>query len=248
MHGAPVYSHASFSKAVYIEVEDMDAGTRVLIVSDVRLYREGLAILIARRSEVAHVETCGKPRAALNAVRRFAPDVLLLDVGIGGARALVRALRAVSTQTKILALGLSENTGDIIDFAEAGMAGYVCRDASVDHVIEAIDCAVRQEFPCSREVAAALLDRVSSLASRHRARRAGARLTRREREVASLLNEGLTNKEIARELRIEVATVKNHVHNILEKLGVRTRGEAAARMRENLGPVSYGSPINRGAP
>jgi DNA-binding NarL/FixJ family response regulator len=89
----------------------------------------------------------------------------------------------------------------------------------------------RGEFLCSPGTAATLLRRVAALAAERHTADNGARLTPREQQVVRLIDEGLSNKEIARRLSIEVRTVKNHVHSILEKLQVRRRGEAAARMR-----------------
>jgi len=94
---------------------------------------------------------------------------------------------------------------------------------------------------CSPRVAGALLRRIAALATDGRSDRVPAHLTNREREIMGLIDEGLSNKEIAKRLRIEVATVKNHVHNILEKLQVHRRGEAAARVRAALPRRAVGS-------
>jgi len=100
---------------------------------------------------------------------------------------------------------------------------------------------VRGEAVCSPRVAGALLRRIAALATDGRSDRVPAHLTKREREIMGLIDEGLSNKEIAKRLRIEVATVKNHVHNILEKLQVHRRGEAAARVRAALPRRAVGS-------
>jgi DNA-binding NarL/FixJ family response regulator len=107
----------------------------------------------------------------------------------------------------------------------------VLRDGTVDDLVATIESASRGELRCSAKIAAALLRRVADLATERDISKTNARLTRREQENACLVEEGLSNKEIAARLFIEVATVKNHVHNILEKLQVRTRGEAAAAVR-----------------
>src|SRR5262249_26135221 len=118
--------------------------------------------------------------------------------------------------------------------AEAGIHGYVTRDGSVNDVVVAIQSAVRGEVACSPRVAALLFQRVATLSEATHGVQARPMLTRRELEIAGLITEGLSNKEIARSLRISSATVKNHVHNVLEKLQIRRRGEAAARLRREV--------------
>src|SRR5439155_827652 len=105
------------------------------------------------------------------------------------------------------------------------------REASIDDLVTVIESVARGEAICSPRVAAGLLRRVAALAAGHGGDLPRAQLTNREREIVRLIDNGLSNKEIARALGIEVATVKNHVHNILEKLQVHRRGEAAARVR-----------------
>src|SRR2546421_13075479 len=134
-----------------------------------------------------------------------------------------------------------EDHGDVLASAEAGAIAYVPREASLEDLVAVIECAVRGEAVCSPRVAGALLRRIAVLATDGRSDRVPARLTKREREIMGLIDEGLSNKEIAKRLRIEVATVKNHVHNILEKLQVHRRGEAAARVRAALPRRAVGS-------
>lgn len=218
--------------------------TRILIVSDIRLYREGLALFLEGKDGAEVAGLCDSAALAVRDVGRLAPDVVLIDIGMAGAMETIQAVRSLDAGIKVLALGLSEDQEEIVACAEAGIAGYVCRDASVEELMKTIDSAVREELRCSRKVARALLQRVSSLASQGRGRKAAQRLTPRERQIVSLMDRGLTNKEISRRLTIEVSTVKNHVHNILEKLGVHTRGEAVARVREvHLGTLGLGGRV-----
>jgi DNA-binding NarL/FixJ family response regulator len=123
----------------------------------------------------------------------------------------------------------SEASGELLRFAEAGIAGYVTRTASSADLVTAIESADRGEAVCSPRAAAALLDHVANLAA-DAAEPDGA-LTARELEILALIDEGLSNKEIAGRLFISVPTVKSHVHNILRKLGASRRGQAAARVR-----------------
>jgi DNA-binding NarL/FixJ family response regulator len=202
---------------------------RVLIVSDIRLYREGLAQVVDRGT--LHVAGAFATVAdALGQLSEQPPDVVLLDMANPNALAGIRSARARLPSAKIVALGVARHDGDLIACAEAGIAGYIFRDASLDELMATVESAARGELRCSPDVAATLLRRIARL-SGDSSTSFESRLTRREREIVSLVDQGLTNKEIAARLYIEIATVKNHIHNILEKLGVRTRAEAAATLR-----------------
>jgi two-component system nitrate/nitrite response regulator NarL len=120
---------------------------------------------------------------------------------------------------------------EILECAEAGVAGYVTRNGSLADLIATIESVGRDEIIVSPRVAAALVRRLALLAAERRGPSARRALTSRERDVVMLLEGGLSNKEIAERLCIEVTTVKHHVHNILKKLRVSRRGEAAAKLR-----------------
>lgn len=201
---------------------------KVLIVSDVRLYREGLAEVLDQDGRLGVVSTADTAALAIEQVERYEPESVLLDVAIPEALETISLMTQKAPQTKVIALGLSELEEDVVACAEAGIAGYVHRDGSVEDVVSAVRSAVREEFGCSRRIAAALVRRVRKLTT---CRVEEVPLTPRERQIAELLGEGLSNKEISARLYIEVTTVKTHVHNILEKLGAHSRGEAAAKVR-----------------
>ena len=118
--------------------------------------------------------------------------------------------------------------------AEAGVAGFVTRDQSLADAVGVVESVTCGESACSPRTAAALLRRVAVLSGQRKPPEPPVGLTLRERQIAGLIARGRSNKEIARELSIEVSTVKNHVHHMLEKLGVAGRAEAAARVRRGL--------------
>ncbi|MDQ5821587.1 MAG: response regulator transcription factor, partial [Actinomycetota bacterium] len=156
----------------------------------------------------------------------------LLDVAGGDGPGVVRSLLAKAPGTMVVALGVTEADDDVLPLAEAGVAGYVTRDGTVDDLLATVESVAAGETICSPRITATLLRRVALLArDRGAAAEAKRGLTHREREIVDLIDEGLSNKEIAVRLRIELATVKNHVHNILDKLHVRRRAEAAAAVR-----------------
>ena len=206
---------------------------RVLLVSDVRIFRDGVANLLAAHGQVQVVGSAALDHAA-GATATLQPDIVLYDSTPAGSLALVRRLAESVPDARIVAFGRPESDGDVLALAAAGVAGYVPRDASAADLIAALRCVMRDELICSPKVAASLYHQVAAL-SRGQAGEDVPPLTPRELEIAQLLDRGLSNKDIARHLGIEATTVKNHVHRILAKLQVRRRGEAAARVRAGLG-------------
>ena len=206
---------------------------RVLVVAGVRFYREGLAAALSADGRFTVAGTAADVSEAAGRLDELAPDVVLLDLAGKGGPGVVRRLLAEAPGAQVVALGVTEADDDVLPLAEAGVAGYVTRDGTVDDLLAAVASVAAGETICSPRMTATLLRRVALLARDRRAVAADAarELTRREREIVALIDEGLSNKEIAARLRIELATVKNHVHNILDKLHVRRRAEAAAVVR-----------------
>ena len=209
-----------------------DTVIRILVATDVRLYREGLVQLLEDHSGVEVVGAASSPEQAVETAITLHPDVLLIDRTMRGSLSAVRRIGERAPATKIVALTVAEVDHEVLACAEAGVTGFVTREGSVADLIAAVEAAQRGELCCSPRTAASLLRRVSVLA---REGPSALRLTDREREVLRYLEGGLTNQAIARALGIEVPTVKNHVHSILEKLGVKRRGEAASVWRRNPG-------------
>ena len=205
------------------------SGIRIVVLSDVRLHREGLALVLADAPGIEVVATAAHGGDAVAVLARHTPDVALLDLATDDDLSGVRRLVAAAPQVSFVVLAVPELEQAILDCAEAGIAGYVTRDGSLAELVDTIRAVARGEALYPARMVARLLRR---LAARPHARPSPrSTLTSRERQVAALLEAGLSNKEIARRLSIELPTVKNHVHNILEKLGVSRRGEAVAKLR-----------------
>jgi DNA-binding NarL/FixJ family response regulator len=202
--------------------------TSVFIVAEVRLYREGLAGSLSASTRLAVVGTCASRSDARERVRRLCPDVVLVDVAAtGDSLDLIRDLRAEAIPCKVLAFAVEEHAADIIECAEAGAAGYVTADASIEDLVTAIEQIARAELVCSPRIAAQLFGRISERSKQWSPD--AKTLTSRERQVLDCIRQGQSNKEIAQKLHIAEPTVKNHVHHLLEKLDVTTRAQAAAR-------------------
>lgn len=210
----------------------------LLVVDPTVLYRESLAAALLAEAWVAEVRTAADAEGAVSALAESRPDVVL--VGVSGADALrgVRVLRALSPSSRVVAIASSEDDDEVVTCAEAGVVAIVPRHGTMEDLRNVVAGVLRDVSICSARVTAALLRRVSALAGESVAPDS---LTPREGEVLVLIEKGFTNKEIAQRLSIEVRTVKNHVHNLLEKLGVARRGEAAARLRSARVPIrGYG--------
>jgi two-component system, NarL family, nitrate/nitrite response regulator NarL len=199
----------------------------VFLAIGVRLYRDGLAATLSDHTHLSIVGTAGSAPEAQFGVRTFRPDVIVVDVCLEDSRRLLGAVRSESPLTRVLALAVREDINAILDYAEAGADGFVTANGSVAELVEAIERTHAGELMCTPSMAAQLLRRAASR-SPDATGTAAPIFTGREQQVFQLLKEGQSNKEIASALSIAEATVKNHVHHVLEKLQVSTRGRAAA--------------------
>lgn len=218
---------------------------RVIVVSPVRIYVQGLAQLLGEEAGVELAGTAPGVDAAAALLARAGVDVILLDMtgDMAGERGLAALARLTGmTAVPCVVLGIPDRPSDVVACAEAGIAGYVTNENSFTDLIGTLRTATRGEFTCGATVAAGLAGRLAVLARERRAP-SPVNLTTRELEIVALIESGYSNKEIARLLHIQLTTVKNHVHNVLEKLGVRGRGEAAAAVRrQRWGAAAPGSP------
>jgi two-component system nitrate/nitrite response regulator NarL len=205
---------------------------RVFVACDVRVYREGISRLIATADSL-ELAGAAATSESLDRLRQGArPDVVLVDAIERVDLVLVRAIPSAAGDAHVVALVAPERE-DLLAWAGAGVSGFLSWEASPEQLVETLERVARGENPCSEDVADALLRRV-------RENRGGSfafkgSLTEREAQIAKLVADGLSNKAIASRLSIELATVKNHVHSILEKLRVHSRGEAVAKLRSTGG-------------
>ena len=206
----------------------------VFVVTPIRLYRDGIAHYLRSSGKVDVLGAAEESVTTIRLAVELRPDVILLDMALSDSRETARTLAAVVPAAAIVALAVPDSEGHVIDCAEAGIAGYVPRDGTLEELLASVLRARNGEALCSPKVAGGLFRRVAALAraeTEPAPEAPGRALTAREAEVVALIDDGLSNKQIARELCIELPTVKNHVHSILEKLGASSRGEAAARAR-----------------
>lgn len=171
----------------------------------------------------------GPPDAALAAMGATPVDVVLLE-SVPFSE-VVESLRQAPGPPRIIAIGVREVESEVLACAAAGVDGYVRMDAGVEDLAMIIDSLMRGELLCSPRVAASLYQTVAAAGVEP----GGASLTSRELEIVELVNQGLSNKEISRQLQIETCTAKNHLQNIMQKLGVHRRGQVGAKVRRFIG-------------
>jgi len=205
----------------------------LLIVSEVRFLREALAELLSRDPSVTVLGLCADVDEAIDATISQLPDIVLLDAGFRDGTTAVRRIRDAAPESYVVVLAVAETTETIIAWAEAGVTGYVPQTTALADLVGILHGIRNGGQVCSAGIASGLLRHVARNARsgpRNPIPRPAATLTRREHEISLLIGAGLSNKEIARRLDIGVATTKSHVHNLLSKMNVQRRGQAAARL------------------
>jgi two-component system nitrate/nitrite response regulator NarL len=200
---------------------------RLLIVAETRLYREGLVRLLGSLRRLHVAAATATLDEALDAMTTVAPiDVALVDMGVVGAPRGIEEILRISPETRIVAMAIHRLPDDVVAAATAGATGYLTRDASKEELIDTLYRAALGEVTCSSSIVSILV-RMAAQRPADWGSPQGLPLTARERQIVELIAQGLSNKEIARRLYIALPTVKNHVHNILEKLDVSRRLDAA---------------------
>lgn len=205
--------------------------TRTLIVDDSTLYREYLATVLAGRG-VSNPGVAWDLPSLVAALETVMPKVILLNMATRDSTMLLRQALRLNPTARVIVLGMTEDDeSEIVSCAEAGAAGYHLRSESLEDLLLLIRKVAAGESLCSPRVSAILLRRLSDLASQRPPAEKGLVLTAREAQILRMLELGLSNREIAEELCIALHTVKNHIHNLLSKLGVSSRAQAAALSR-----------------
>jgi DNA-binding NarL/FixJ family response regulator len=204
----------------------------IVLIDDNRLLREGLAALIHSQPGFKVLTASADVDEALQKAREAKPDVVLLDFGLEDhdSLALTSTVHAEVPTAKVIVMGLLPAQEDVANYVRAGASGFIMKDASFEEFVETIRAVASGAEVLPQALTNTLFSQIARNAvggSNSRVLEA-VRLTSREREVIDLLGEGLSNKEIGTRLNIAVHTVKSHVHNILEKLALRSRLEVAA--------------------
>jgi DNA-binding NarL/FixJ family response regulator len=222
----------------------MQSPISLVLIDDNRLLREGLAALIRQQPGFVILAASSDIEEALETVRAAKPTVVLLDFSLDNHDSLrvTGTVHQEVPEAKVIVMGLLPAQDDIADFVTAGASGFIMKDADLADFIATIRAVAEGAQVLPPELTSSLFSQIAKIAVRKGKPRLieAVGLTVRERQVIDLLGEGLSNKEIAARLHIAVHTVKSHVHNVLEKLALRTRLEVAAFSRgvERQHPVS----------
>jgi DNA-binding NarL/FixJ family response regulator len=212
---------------------------RVLLVEDNRLLRDGIKALINAQSDLKIAATSEGNRDTLLKARNLKPQVVLINLGLRNENGvhLVETLTRELPQTKVIGMGLVPSQLDIVELVQAGAAGFILKDATIDIILSTIRLVAWGEKILPPVLTGSLFSHVVEHAlPRGKGELADAvRMTKREREIIVLIAEAMSNKEIANQLNLSTYTVKSHIHNILEKMALHSRLEIAIHSYENKG-------------
>jgi two-component system, NarL family, nitrate/nitrite response regulator NarL len=204
----------------------------IVVLTPVRLLGDGLAACFGSRPNMRTLAVVNDLAVLREIMASTEVDVALIDVTHGVDLFDVRDIASQWPDVPLVALGLTEQRQEVIRCGRAGFAGYVARDASIDELCNSLSEIAAGRLACPPEIAGCLLRALFRRESGYEESDLSLALTRREAEVLELLGHGFSNKEIANELCLSVATVKHHVHHVLEKLQLQSRAQAMRRVRD----------------
>jgi len=212
---------------------------RVMLVDDHALFRKGVASLLAACPDIEVVGEADDGAQALAKVADLMPDLILMDIQMPGMDGLeaTRRIKAEHPYAKIVMLTVAEEDRSLFEAIKAGAQGYLLKKIDPQEFLAMVRGVSRGEAPISRAVAARILGEFGRRVQGPQPEEPAGKLTPREREVLQLLTQGNTNKEIGNVLCVSENTVKNHLKNILAKLHLQNRVQAAAfALREGIVP------------
>jgi DNA-binding NarL/FixJ family response regulator len=205
---------------------------KIIILTPVRLLADGLAACFHARDGMSVVAILSDLSSLHECLASHEADLVLIDVTQGVDLYDVRSIAAAHPHVSLVALGLIEQRQHVIRCGRAGFTGYIPRDANADALCTALADVVNGRLSCPAEISCGLLRALFRAQEDVDAGERNPPLTARESDVLHLIGQGYSNKEIARQLYLSVATVKHHVHNVLEKLNLSRRAEAMRKVRD----------------
>jgi two-component system nitrate/nitrite response regulator NarL len=211
------------------------AAIRLIIASPVHLVRDGLAAALRGRNGVIVLDATDLGPLGIAKIADAKSDVVLVDLVQTDAAVAAPLIKAASPGAKLVAFALDETEDCVLACAAAGFSGYVRRESNADELHRAVVNVMAGRMHCAPHIAAAMFARLAGVLREPEPQPSLPSLSQRESEILALVEQARCNKEIARQLAISPATVKNHMHNLLQKLQVSRRGQAAARLRAHRG-------------
>lgn len=207
------------------------AKIRILLIEDNRIIREGITAMVNRHTDVTIVAVSDGTDDALAKARAVKPGIVLIDFGLGSQNslAIVESVKKGFPDIKVIGMGLAPTQSDILEFVQAGAAGFILKNATLEDVIKTIRAVAEGQTMLPPPMTGSLFSQVAehAILKGRKGFKSAIRMTQREKEVIALIVEGMSNKQIADKLNIATFTVKSHVHNILEKLALQSRLQIA---------------------
>jgi DNA-binding NarL/FixJ family response regulator len=200
---------------------------RILVIEDNRVLRDGLITLLNGQSDMRVVASIGSGNSVLKTVSKLKPHIELLDLGLFSDkhRRVLEEVKKHFPEVKVIGMGLLPTQADIIECVEAGVSGFILKNATVKEFLGTIRSVAQGAKILPPSLAGSLFSFVAEHTIKKKRGKAadGVRMTKREREIVILIADALSNKDIAQRLNIATHTVKSHVHNIMEKLAIHSR-------------------------
>jgi DNA-binding NarL/FixJ family response regulator len=204
----------------------------IVVVEDNRLLRDGITSIIANNNDMKVAGSFGDPAKAMQNINSIPPDIVLLDLGLKNQSSLnfLKIVKKHSEGVKVIVMDLVPSEEDVLEFVQAGVSGFILKDATIDEFVTTIRTVVGGAKVLPNNLTDSLFSQIVYNAineTNHKKITEAVRMTSRERQVIDLVSDGLSNKEIANKLHLSPYTVKSHVHNILEKLTLHSRVQIA---------------------
>jgi DNA-binding NarL/FixJ family response regulator len=202
---------------------------RLLVIEDNRILHDGIISLLKPYSDIKIISESGKNGKTILKIHKLKPDVIMLDLGLRSQNSLglVEMVKKEFPESKVIVMDLVPVQGDIHQFVQAGASGFILKDATADEFIATIRAVARGEKVLPVQINDSLFSQIIRYAVKSGKAKLiyAVKMTKREKEILILVSDGLTNRKISQKLHVSEFNVKSHVHNILEKLALRTRLE-----------------------
>jgi len=205
---------------------------KILIIEDNRLLREGISAMLKKQPDMRVVATVGNGESILDLMKKVKANIVLLDLGLRDRNSLqiVKLINKNYRDAKVIIMDLIPLEADVFDFVQAGVSGFILKDANVSDFYKTIRSVYKGDRILPPNLTGTLFSQIVDHAIKESNPSVivdSVRMTKRERQVIELISDGNTNKDIAKKLHVSIYTVKSHVHNILEKLALHTRVQIA---------------------
>ncbi len=204
---------------------------KLLIIEDNKLLRDGIIAMLKKQKDIDIITASGNRKTTISNIRQLKPNIILLDLGLHNLNSLavVEFVKKDFPGAKVIVMDIAPVPGDINLFIQAGVSGFILKDATFTEFLSTIHAVAEGTNVPSPNLAESLFSKIveHALKGDRKKLKEAVRMTKREREVIGLIGDGLSNKEIAQRLNISTFTTKSHIHNIMEKLTLHTRLEVA---------------------